>query len=152
MIREIILKEKRQYFIDKVKAPIIKALIILANRYPEPTKENAVYPNDKVWLRVWDKFFEMEDNPGREPLFKAIRKVMICEPHHDTYYADRMNVLLELWLDEVLEGNWKPRSRDYPNYCWKADPNIRTAGYEFLKDKYYHSPKYQEGRNNDNSD
>ncbi len=114
----------------------MKALIVLAGRYPEPTRENTAYPNPHSWIDIWDRFFEMEDNPQREPLFRAIRKVHIatCE---DSYYRDRMNVLLELWLEEVFKGNWKPRSLDHPTECWKVDPNIRGKGYEFLKDKYY---------------
>jgi len=137
-----ILKDRRQYFIDKVKAPIIKALVTLAGRYPEPTLENVTYPNDKVWIRVWDKFFWLENNPGRLSLFQAIRKVMIGEPAHDPYYRDRMQVILEFWLDEVLEGNWKPRSLDHPTECWK-NPNVRGKGYEFLKERYYHKERYQ---------
>lgn len=142
-LSRFMLKEQRQYVIDKVKAPIMKALIILANRYPEPTMENVSHPNDKAWIRIWDKFFQMEDNYMREDLFKAIRKVSICEPAHDPYYRDRRDVLLELWLEEVLKGNWKPRSLDHPNSNWKVDPNVRGIGYEFMKDRYYHKEKYK---------
>ena len=138
MIRNEILRTRRGFFIEKVKAPLMKALITLSNRYPEPTLENVDIPNDKVWLGVWDRFFEMEDNPGRLPLFKAIKRVMIGEQHHDIYYRDRMQVLLELWLEEVLKGNWKPRSLDHPNEYWKVDPNKRGLGYEFMKGCYYY--------------
>ena len=135
-INFFIRRDKRQYFIDKVKKPLMKALIILANRYPEPTEENVKHPNARVWLRVWDKFFEMEDNKGREPLFKAIRKVMVGELAHDSYYEDRGNVLLELWLEEVFEGNWQPRPVDYPNWGWRVDPNKRGEGFKFLQQHY----------------
>jgi len=141
-LREIILQDKRQYFIDKVKKPLMKALIVLANRYPEPTLENTTHPNDHVWIQVWDKFLKMEDNPQREPLFRAIRKVMICESSHDPYYRDRIQVLLELWLEEVLKGNWKPRSLDHPADCWRVDPNKRGKGYDFLVDRFYHKEKH----------
>lgn len=137
-VTRFILKERRQYFIDKVKAPIRKALVILADRYPEPTMDNVTHPNDKVWLRIWGRFFQMEDNPGREPLFKAIRKVSICEPAHDPYYRDRQQVILEEWLTEVLEGHWKPRSLDHPESNWKVDPNVRGLGYQLLKTCYYY--------------
>ena len=131
------LRDNRQYVIDKVKAPLMKALIILAGRYPEPTFENTTHPNDHVWLRVWDRFFQMEDNPGRDALFKAIRKVTICEPAHDPYYRDRIQVILELWLEEVLKGNWKPRSLDHPQDCWK-EPNKRGDGYKFMLNCFSH--------------
>jgi len=137
-VKEFMLKERRQYVIEKVKAPIMKALIVLANRLPEPTMQNTFHPNTHVWLSIWDKFFEMEDNPNRESLFKAISRVQIAETEHDIYYRDRMNVLLELWLDEVLKGNWKPRSLDHPNECWKVDPNVRGDGFEFMSSRYKH--------------
>lgn len=137
-ISNTILKIERQYFMDKVKAPIRKALVILAGRYPYPTKQNTSHPNSHGWIDIWDKFFQMEENEGRRPLFEAMFRILISECEHDIYYRDRMNVILELWLEEVFKGNWKPRSLDHPNQCWKVDPNVRGKGYEFLRDKYYH--------------
>ncbi len=58
-----------------------------------------------------------------------------------------MNVILELWLEEVLRGNWKPRSLDHPNECWKVDPNVRGTGYEFMKDRFYHKERYNDSIN-----
>ena len=142
-ISQDILKDRRQFFIDKVKAPIMKALIILANRYPEPTRENVKDPYALTWIDIWDKFFEMENNLGRLPLFKAIRKVQICEPGHDPYYRDRMLVITELYLEAIIEGKVKPRSPDHPQDCWKVDPNQRGLGYEFMKMCYYY-PAFRE--------
>ena len=136
-----ILKTRRQFFIG-VKANLIAKLMELATEYPDPTFENTTHPNDHVWIRVWDKFFEMEDNPGRLPLFKAIRRVFIGEPAHDPYYRDRYQVILELWLTEVLKGNWKPRSLDHPEDCWKGDKNVMNPGWEFLRERFYHKDKY----------
>ncbi len=142
-LTKFMLHDQRQYVIDKIKAPMIKAFIILANRLKiEPSKENTYHPNSLVWIDIWDKFLAMEDNPQRESLFRAIRKIWIAECEHDIYYRDRMNVILELWLEEVLKGNWKPRSADHPNFCWKVDPNIRGIGYEFMKERFYHKEKY----------
>lgn len=138
MITQFMLKVNREAII-KVKACLTKALIQLAMRYPEPTLENVLHPNSKVLIGMWDKFFKMEDNQGRESLFKAIRRVSVDEHEHDPYYRDRMQVFFELWLEEVLKGNWKPRSFDHPWECWKND--YRGIGYEFLKDKYYHKEK-----------
>jgi len=134
-----ILKNRRQYYIEKVQAPLMKALVTLAFRYPEPTEQNVSHPNAKLWLRVWNKFLEMEDNPGRHALFEAIKRVFVGKSVEiDPYYRDREQVIHELWLDEVLEGHWKPRSPDQPPDCWKADSNERGIGYEFLKTMYYY--------------
>ena len=139
MIRDEILKTRRTYFIEKVQAPMMKALIILGLRYPEPTVDNVSHPNTKVWLRIFSIFLTMEDNLGRLPLWQAIKRVFIGKSVEvDPYYRDRLQVIHELWLDEVLSGNWKPRSPDHPEDCWKVDPNIRTTGYEFLRNCYYY--------------
>ena len=141
-LSKIILKDQRQYFIDKVKASLMKAIIILARRYPEPTKQNTFHPNSHVWIDILGKFLEMEDNPSRERLFEGARNVWVGEHETDPYYRDREQVIFELWLEEVLKGNWKPRSLDHPSECWKVDPNIRGKGYEFLAERYYHKEKY----------
>jgi hypothetical protein len=137
-LSDFLLQDQRQYIIDKVKAPIVKALITLANRIQvEPTKLNTVHPNTHVLIDVWDKFLEMEDNGGRKAMFKAIRKIWIAEHEHDPYYRDRMNVIFEMLIEAVLEGRWKPRPLDHPSYCWKIDPNMRGEGYQLMRDRYY---------------
>lgn len=137
-LRTIMLKDKRQYIIDKVKAPLMKALIILARRYPQPTKENTSHPNTHALIDVFNKFFEMEGNADRIDLFMALGKVVVAEHEHDPFYRDRIYVLMELWLEQVLLGKWKPRSLDHPDSFWKSDPNMRGIGYEFMKDMYYY--------------
>ena len=135
-LRDFMVKDARQYIIEKVKAPILKALVILAKRYPEPTRENTFHPNTHVLMDIWDKFLAMEDNTDRLSLFRAIRKIWIAECEHDIYYRDRDNVLQELWLEEVLKGNWRPRFIHHPNTDWKEDRDVRGAGYEFMKEHY----------------
>ena len=135
MVRETILKHKRDYFI-KVKAALMKAIVTLAMRYPEPTKENITDPHAKAWFEIWGKFFEMEDNPGREPLFKAIARLSIDEPAHDPYYRDRMLCLEELFIEAVLNGKIKPRALDHAQDCCKDDK--RGLGYERVKKLYYY--------------
>lgn len=123
----------RNFIIKKVKAPIMKAITTLADRIPAPTRQNCFHPNTLAWFDVLEKFLSMENNPGREPLFKAITKIFLAECEHDIYYRDRINVVLELWLDEVLKGNYKPRSLDHPSECWNADPNIRGEGFKLIQ-------------------
>ena len=86
--RDIIL-DRRQYFYEKVKSPLMKALVwafdkrgnanivldkILlfiavwnvmqaVNRFPEPTKENCEQPLIHALIDIWDEFFKWEDNP-----------------------------------------------------------------------------------------
>jgi hypothetical protein len=100
----------RQYIIKKVKAPLMKVLIIMAGRLPEPTKENCTNPNSHILLDIRDRFFDLENNPGREPLFRAIFKIAICEYEHDPYYGYRMD-----WVKEEMDKRgWNPRPQGRP--------------------------------------
>ncbi len=145
-LSRFMLRDRRQYVIDKVKAPIMKALIVLANRLKiEPTKQNTFHPNTHVLIDIWDKFFQTVEL-SREPLFRAVSKIVISEYEHDPYYRDRINIFLELLVEAMLKGNWKPRPLNHlpfniANYG-EVDPNIRGIGYEFMKDRYYHAEQY----------
>ena len=77
MVTWTILTSKRQYFIDKVKAPLMRSIIELARKYPEPTAENCIRPNSLVLIRIWDKILAREDNLGRDQLFRAVKKLDI---------------------------------------------------------------------------
>ncbi len=134
------LKDKRQYVIDKINIPLIKFVLFIAKRITEIIKENTKHPNTHVWIDVWDRF--EKENDGRVDVFKALRRIWLYKNEVDGFYRDRVNRILELWLEEVFKGNWKPRSLDHPSICWKVDPNIRGKGYEFLAERYYHKEKY----------
>ena len=145
----------RQFVIDKVKRPIQNALEagesfaevmkVIKNSMTKLvpfTRQNCLNPNTLVWFTIFDKFLEMEDNPGREPIFRAVIKLFLAEEEHDhSYYGVRGDVVLELWLEEVLKGNYKPRSLDHPDSYWKSDPNSRGAGFKLIQ--YCYSQKKQ---------
>ncbi len=97
--------------IIKVKHCLMKALIQLAMRYPEPTLENCLHPNTKLMITMWDKFFEYEDNLSRIPLFKAMRRITLCEYEHDPYYRYRMDWFIEQIIEDVKSGKWVLRPR-----------------------------------------
>lgn len=114
-IQEMLLSPKRKYVMDKVKKPLMKAITILAKRYPEPTRENTKAPNTKRLFDIRDKFFEYEDNKGRKPLFEAIWKIFIAEYEHDPYYRYRIDWALE----EIAKSGWEPRPAGRPYGCWR---------------------------------
>ena len=137
-----ILKDRRQYFIDKVKAPLMSnlikfvsksswigtlialiSIIRLIRKYPEPTRENTRKPNTHAWIDIWDEFFKYEDNPGRNLLFRAIRKIFICEYEHDSYYSSRIDRMLEWWLEKYQNGEYNKRMPWNPLACWN-EPSV----------------------------
>jgi hypothetical protein len=107
----------RQYIIHKVKAPLAKAIILIAGRLPEPTKQNCDCPNTHILLDIRDKFFnDMENNPGRKDLFQAAFRIFICEYEHDPYYRYRFDWVVE----EMIKRGWQPRPPGRPRgICWR---------------------------------
>ena len=126
--------EKRQYVIHKIKKPLMGAIINLsertswlgmlialiqivriARRYPEPTKENTSLPRTHILIDVRDWFFEHEDNPGRDALFRAMWRMFIIEYEHDGYYTPRIDGITE----EMQKRGWGIRSIKTSMSHWK---------------------------------
>lgn len=110
----------RKYVMDKVKKPLMKAIVTLAQRYPDPTRENCIQSNSHILFDIRDKFFEYERNDGRKPLFEAIFKLLIAEYEHDPYYRFRLDWVLE----QIEKSDWKPRPR-IPMECWTEFGELR---------------------------
>ena len=95
----------RQYVCEKLKKPLIEAIVRLALKYPPPLRDTVEHPNSQLLLDIRDKFFEHEDNPDREVLFKAIWRIFIVEYEHDSYYRWRIDWV----LDEIKKSDWQPK-------------------------------------------
>jgi len=117
LVTHLMLYTKRE-FIEQAKAFLMATLIRLSRRYPEPTMDNLLHPNSKILWRIWDRFFTYEENPGRVELFKAIRKIWICEYEHDAYYRYRMDWFLEQIVEAISRGEWQPRPLVRPRGWW----------------------------------
>ena len=110
--------EMRDFVINRVKAPLEKAIILAASLIPEPRIENTYLPNTHRLMAYRDTFLKYETNQSKRKLFEASWKILIFEIEHDPYYRDRFN-----WLIEMIANDpeWKPRSCDHPNGFW-AEP------------------------------
>lgn len=121
-VRHIILHNPlRQYFVNMVKAPLLKAIISLAEKYPEPTKENT---DSVVAHALIDCFASFkEHNKVRPALFHAVSKVIPDEVEHDSVYSDLFQVFLEYIIESILAGTWQPRplGKPAPRY-WSETP------------------------------
>ncbi len=125
---------ERQYVINHIKAPLEKAIIGLGNRiswlgmllaliqvvriarrYPEPTKELTFLPHTHLLLDIEKRFFENEDNPGREALFRAMWRMFIVEYEHDPYYQVRIDWIVE----QIVKGGWGIRPLIVKTKHWK---------------------------------
>ena len=110
---------KRNYVIEKIKAPLLKTIVSLATRYPIPTKALTATPNTHYLLDMEEKFFKYENNKGRNALFRALWRIFIVEYEHDRYYRDRIDWFIEELVEAVKRGRWEPRQAGHPKRCWK---------------------------------
>ena len=118
---DIMLVEKRQYIIDKVKAPLFKAIKVLCNRYPEVTKDNCNNPNTKVLIDLEEEFFRHFINPSRIPLFRAFFRCFKAEIDHDIAYSAPFDWCLLYLYNAIKERRYKLNlpSKYYP--YWKEE-------------------------------
>jgi len=104
----------REYYIEKVNEPLLKAITILGNRYPEPTMENVLHPNTKKLIGLGERYLRWEGNPRIAKLLKALIRIVVDKIEHSPNYRDRFSVLIEL----IKETDWKPRSYNHPVNDW----------------------------------
>ena len=106
--------DSREYYIEKVNRPLLKAITILGNRYPEPTMENLGHSNSRRLLEILHTYLEYEGNERLASLGKALFRILIAKVEHSPNYRDRVS-----WFFEMIEKcGWKPRSYNHPVNLW----------------------------------
>ncbi|MFA5753624.1 MAG: hypothetical protein WC910_11200 [Bacteroidales bacterium] len=122
----------RDFVINKVKPPLDKAirtskrLIELAPQVIETAKlirklssGKYINPNAKLFAKYKERFLSYEDNPSRIGLFESAYDIIKAEIEHDNYYGDRLQCQLEWIIEDILNGEWKPREKNKPAGYWK---------------------------------
>ncbi len=107
----------REFYIEKVNEPLVKAIVLLAKRYPEPTMENVLDPNCKELLRMRDKYLSWERNERIAKLVEAFIRIAVNKIEHSANYRDRASV----WVELIKACNWKSRALNHPEHEW-AEP------------------------------
>ena len=115
----------RDYVVDKIKTPLMKAICTLARRYPIPTQENTAHPNTRTLLEIMEAFLKYEDNPGRKPMFEALWRMLVCEYEHDSYYRSRIDFVIE----KLKRYSWTPRPLEHPYHCWNEPKPFGGGNY-----------------------
>ncbi len=105
---------QREYYIENVNEPLLKAVTILGNRYPEPTTDNVLHPNSKRLVGIWKQYLEYEANPRLAKLVSAILRIAINKIEHSPNYRDRFSWFVE----QLMNSGWKPRSYNHPEHDW----------------------------------
>lgn len=125
----------RQYFIKKVKAPLMKVLILVANRLPPVTKENTHYKNTHTLIDIFDKFFEhfWRLDPDREKMFRGAFKIFLAEIEHDILYRDPFNWFIEEIIKAILRGDWEERTNGHPIPYWWREKGEYGGKYSIIR-------------------
>lgn len=134
LIKEMLFYQ-RQYIIDKVKAPLMKAIIHLAMRFPKPTKDNTVFKNTHIRLEVAE--YILNNLTARGDVVEAGLRILIDECEHDGFYE----FLHDTYITELLKRGWQPNERGFPmyrywkgklgtDYCMESNPKMFAAWME----------------------
>lgn len=113
-LREYINVTMRDYFMEKVNRPLLKALIILGNRYPEATHDNITHPNSHRLVDMKDRYLQYDTHPRRRAAFGAAFRIGIAKYEHSQNYRSVIDFLIE----ELFKSNWKPRPYGHPKRDW----------------------------------
>jgi len=143
-LEEDILRRRRNYFAEEIKAPLMKSIINvgrfgylrniwnifhivwLGMKFPEPTKENTKNPVSHALLDIWEEFFQLEKNPGRNLLFKALRRITIGVLESSNYYSQRAVWFLMKLAKAYQDGRLPPSPAWSPMSHW-LDPATEEA-------------------------
>lgn len=123
-------REKKDFAVKIVKAPLEQAIILAGSLIPEPTKQNTIHPNTWRLIDLRDDFFKHDTNRTKRKLLEAGWKIFIMA-HEDPYYRDRFNWLIEMIANMIERKEWKPRSIGHPNHYWIEEEPY--GGYPIIK-------------------
>lgn len=111
-----ILHDRRQYFIESVKAPLRKTVVALGKLYPTATKENTNWPNTQILIDAANYMLEHDKPSSRRDMIQAALNVIAGEVEHDRYYKFRFNK----WLGRLMDSGWD-FDMVYVDSSWKED-------------------------------
>uniref|UniRef100_A0A6M3JPU8 Uncharacterized protein n=1 Tax=viral metagenome TaxID=1070528 RepID=A0A6M3JPU8_9ZZZZ len=96
---------------------------LMNQKFGEITKQNTTNKTTHAMIDISNSFFERENNPKREKMFRAAFKIFIAEIEHDIYYKDRFGWFIEEAIKAILNDNWEERTNGQPSSPhWNEDP------------------------------
>ena len=102
-----------------VKRWLLKIIVILSKRYPEPV--DIWHPNARILFRTLNKYLEYEQNNGRKILIEAVLRILLDEYQRHTFYRYRFD-----WFIDEIKDEWLPRSAK-PMSLW-SEPRQAYEG------------------------
>ena len=105
--------------IEKVKAPLMWAIIKAAKLFPKATRENTYLPDTRDLMNIFDEFFLHFINRSRREMMEAGRDVALAEIEHDPHYAWIFCWFAQEIAKAVNDGKFK-LDKPFPiKGCWK---------------------------------
>ena len=127
LVREILV-DRRNFFINEVKAPLYAAIKLYSKKYPEPTHENVRQPNSHLLIDIFDEVMRFEKIERVMIILEAAKRLIIGEYEHDGVYRGRMDVILEKIVELIVKGEWKPRQLGKPSILWSEAEESKIKG------------------------
>jgi len=105
------------YIVRKLKKPLLYLLVKACDVLPEPTEENTRRRNTHRLINLYHEFFRHHRSEWpREKMFRGLWKIAIIIYDFDNYYGDRVDKVLEWWL----QCGWEFRVGKNPGRDWEA--------------------------------
>lgn len=120
----------RDYFIKRVKAPFLKAVVFFSKKYPEPTKQNCTGNWTEPFMDAFDKLIAYANY--REDFFLACRRITLGEIEHDNLYRDPIIMMLESLIEDMLDGKIPAREEGCPPSKHWREPTPYGGKYTII--------------------
>ena len=114
-LSQVILLYKREYIIEKVKAPLQKALTILGKRYPKATKENTTDLGTHKILETNEWFLERTGHIKHEMFEVALNIIAISIKQTIDLVSYIINSLFHFSYGWRSASTKSPRGHDIAN-------------------------------------
>ncbi len=109
------MKEYITYFQYQANKPLLKAIVTLGGRYPEPTHNNVEYQNSHRLLDMEVEFFERWDVGNRKPLLKILWRILIVKYEHSPNWRHMLD-----WVIMMIPEDWKPFNPHRQMELWRG--------------------------------
>ena len=125
----------RKQFTKLAKRPLRLALVKIAARYPDLTKDILYHSNSHLLYGLMQEHMSHEKNPPRAEMIGAALKIGVIEYDHDIYYRRRFDRLLKKLVELVNSGKWdfdsgEPDTWPY-SHCWDEPRDLSPDTYSW---------------------
>ena len=125
-IRQQIIDDKFDYFVEQVKAPMMYAIIKLGKLFPEPKWDNLRHPSSYVLLEAMEQYVKFERIEGiRKDMMMTAFRVIIAVYDHDPFYHHRLRWLIKFLTTATTTVRWniEEEAVPFPNLWDGPDQN-----------------------------